>query len=106
MAVVKKIKRWIIGSACFDCLRIGDRGSQIDLKTTFRPHQASTVERFQQLAKDGFVSPVQVQQKQEELLDLEAREGSFRRSLTAVTRDTLILKAELGRKANALVDNF
>lgn len=53
-----------------------------------------TLERQQQLAKDGFVAAAQVQQKQEELLDLQLRERNTDRSLQALRRDVQGLDGE------------
>jgi membrane fusion protein len=53
-----------------------------------------TVERYQQLMKDGFVSDIQAQQKQEEWLDLRARERTAQRTLTALRRDLQSTTAE------------
>ncbi len=58
-----------------------------------------SVERYRQLAREGFVSDIQAQQKQEELLDLQAREGQARRALIALERDAQSLSAE--RLSNA-----
>jgi membrane fusion protein len=46
-----------------------------------------SLERQQELAASGFVASVQVQQKQEELLDLQLRERSAERNLQALQRD-------------------
>lgn len=53
-----------------------------------------SVERYRQLAREGFVSDIQAQQKQEELLDLQAREGQTRRTLMVLERDAQSLAAE------------
>jgi membrane fusion protein len=53
-----------------------------------------SVGRYRQLAQEGFVSDIQAQQKQEELLDLQAREGQARRTLIALERDAQSLAAE------------
>jgi membrane fusion protein len=59
-----------------------------------------TVARNQQLARDGFVSPSQVQQREEELLDLQLRERTARRTLQAVQRDLQATSAEIRALSN------
>ena len=54
----------------------------------------TTLERHQQLAKDGFVSAAQVQSRQEERLDSEVRLQSSQRNTTSLQRDLLAVKAE------------
>lgn len=54
-----------------------------------------TQQRFDELAASGYVSGLQAQQKQEELLDLSLRERNARRSLEAVQREQTSLQAEL-----------
>lgn len=70
--------------------------AQSELDATQRRVQLAkkSVERYGELVREGFVSDIQAQQKQEELLDLEVREGGARRVLTATARDKLILEAE------------
>ncbi|MFT7722154.1 MAG: HlyD family efflux transporter periplasmic adaptor subunit [Roseateles sp.] len=53
-----------------------------------------TLERQQQLARDGFVAPAQVQQKQEDLLDLQLRERNAERNLQALQRDLQAAQAD------------
>lgn len=53
-----------------------------------------TLERQQQLASSGFVAAAQVQQKQEELLDLQLRERSAERNLQALQRDLQTVRAD------------
>lgn len=53
-----------------------------------------SVERYSELAKGGFISGVQEQQKQEELLDLQIRHKNAERSFQALHRDILSLEAE------------
>ena len=53
-----------------------------------------SVDRHQQLAKDGFVATAQVQQKQEELLDLQLRERNAERNLQALQRDLQAARAD------------
>ncbi|MEJ5999812.1 HlyD family secretion protein [Paucibacter soli] len=57
--------------------------------------------RYTELAKDGFVSAAQAQQKQEELLDLQLRERQAERSLQALQRDAQALRAEQQSSLNA-----
>lgn len=47
----------------------------------------TTLERHEQLAKDGFVAAAQVQGKQEELIDVDARLQSLARGRLALQRD-------------------
>jgi len=54
-----------------------------------------SVERFEALAREGFVAEVQAQQKNEELLDLRMREQTTERILTALQRDSASVKADL-----------
>lgn len=54
----------------------------------------TTLERNQQLAKDGFVSAAQVQSRQEERIDAEARLQSSQRSAMGLQRDLQAIKAE------------
>lgn len=54
-----------------------------------------TVERHLQLARDGFVADTVVQQKQEELIDLQARAQAAARTLLAAQREAQGLQAEL-----------
>ena len=52
--------------------------------------------RYAALAADGYVSEIQAQQKDEELLDLRARERGAQRTIETLTRETRGLEAELG----------
>jgi membrane fusion protein len=61
-----------------------------------------TVERFEQLSGDGFVSAVVVQQKHEELIDLGLRERAAQRGLTTLTRDAQTVRAEQTASSAAL----
>ena len=69
-----------------------------------------SLDRFNELARSGYVSAAQVQQKQEELLDLQMRERSAERNLQALQRDAQAVRADLAanettlRSALALVD--
>lgn len=53
-----------------------------------------SLERQQQLAGSGFVATAQVQQKQEELLDLQLRERSAERNLQALARELQAVQAD------------
>jgi membrane fusion protein len=61
-----------------------------------------TVERFEQLLADGFVSAVILQQKHEELLELGLRERAAQRGLTTLTRDAQAVRAEQTAGSTAL----
>lgn len=54
-----------------------------------------SVERQEQLAGAGFVAAAQVQQKQEELLDLQLRQRNAERNLQALQRDLQSARADL-----------
>jgi membrane fusion protein len=54
----------------------------------------TTLERHVQLAKDGFVSPAQVQTRQEERIDTEARLQSAQRNRLGLQRDVGAVVAE------------
>jgi membrane fusion protein len=54
-----------------------------------------TLERFAELARGGYVSDVQVQQRQEELLDVQLRLRNADRNLEAVQRNKRAVLAEL-----------
>lgn len=53
-----------------------------------------TLERQQQLAHEGFVAAAQVQQREEELLDLQLRERNAQRNLQALQRDLQTVRAD------------
>jgi membrane fusion protein len=60
-----------------------------------RVHLAGkTLDRYRQLAAEGFVADVQAQQKQEELLDLQARAQTAERSAAAAAAQLHALQAE------------
>jgi membrane fusion protein len=61
-----------------------------------------SVQRYQQLAREGFVADVQSQQKQEELLDLQARADAAKRNASALQREQQALKAELAASSTQL----
>ncbi|MCV2436902.1 HlyD family secretion protein [Paucibacter sp. DJ2R-2] len=89
-----------------------ERQAQAELETNrLRAGLASkSLARYVELAKDSFVSTVQLQQKQEELMDVQLRERNAERSLAALQRDIQATKAELlinetgGRTTLAQVD--
>ena len=53
-----------------------------------------SVERYTQLAKEGFMSDIQLQAKQEELIDASARQQSLERSRLALQQDSQALMGE------------
>ena len=61
-----------------------------------------TVARYAELARSGFVADIQLQQKQEDLLDLTTRESTADRSLLSVQRDGQALRAEQTANAGSL----
>ncbi len=69
------------------------RGNQATPQRLQLAHQ--TRQRFEVLASSGFVSPIQLQQKDEERLDVERNLSAISRSLTALERDKEALAAEL-----------
>jgi membrane fusion protein len=70
---------------------------QGELEATQQRVQLAQVntQRFNELAASGYVSGVQAQQKQEDLLDLNLRERNARRALEAATREQASVQAEL-----------
>lgn len=68
--------------------------AEADLATRRIALARKTLERYQQLAKDGFVTDIQAQQKQEDLIDLQARAQAAGRARTALERDAQVLRAE------------
>lgn len=63
---------------------------------------AKSQARFEELGKSGFVSVAQIQQKLEELLDLQLRERNARRNSEALKRDIQALQAEFESNRTAL----
>ena len=63
-----------------------------------------SVERYDALARAGFVADIQSQQKQEDLVELEIRERNAQRNLTALKRDLNSLRAELTSTESAQQD--
>lgn len=60
-----------------------------------------SLSRYQELAAGGFVSAVQVQQRQEELLDVEVRSSNAHRGLQALQREQASIKADMQANAAA-----
>jgi membrane fusion protein len=56
---------------------------------------AKSADRYQQLVREGFVSDVQAQARQEELIDLEQRSQASQRGVAALAREQQALRAEL-----------
>jgi membrane fusion protein len=77
-------------------LQAEERQAEAELETNRLRVQLArkSHERFTELGRSGFVSEVQAQQKQEELLDLQLRERNAERSLQALQRDMQALRAE------------
>lgn len=77
-------------------LRSEERQAQADLEThSLRLQLAQkSLQRQQELAGSGFVAAAHVQQKQEELLDLQLRERSAQRNLQALQRDLQAVRAD------------
>jgi membrane fusion protein len=61
-----------------------------------------SLERVRHLAKDGFVAEAQVQTKQEELLDLQARAQSAQRNALSLQRELRAVHAERASTATQL----
>ncbi len=61
-----------------------------------------SVERYTQLAKEGFMSDIQLQAKQEELIDATARLQSLERSRLALQQDRQALEGERAALKNQL----
>ena len=93
-------------------LQSEERQAQGELDSSRQRAQLAqkSLDRFNELARSGYVSAAQVQQKQEELLDLQMRERSAERNLQALQRDAQAVRADLAanetslRSALALVD--
>jgi membrane fusion protein len=93
-------------------LQSEERQAQGELDSSRQRAQLAqkSLDRFNELARNGYVSAAQVQQKQEELLDLQMRERSAERNLGALQRDAQSVRADLAandtnlRSALALVD--
>jgi membrane fusion protein len=63
---------------------------------------AKSVERYQELAVKGFVSEVQAQTRQEELIDLQNRAQSAQRTIATFEREQGTIRAELIASATQL----
>ncbi len=77
-------------------LQAEERQAMAELETHHLRLQLAqkTLERHQQLARDGFVAAAQVQQREEELLDLQLRERNAQRNLQALQRDLQSVHAD------------
>ena len=64
-----------------------------------------TVERYTQLAKEGFMSDIQLQAKQEELIDTTSRLQSLERSRLALQQDRQALEGERTALNNQLAND-
>ncbi len=64
-----------------------------------------SVERYTQLAKEGFMSDIQLQAKQEELIDATARLQSLERSRLALQQDSQALAGERAALKNQLASD-
>ena len=84
-------------------LQAEERQAQGELETNRLRAQLAvkSQDRSSELGRSGFVSAAQVQQKQEELLDLQLRERNAERSLQALRRDAQALRAELASNTTA-----
>lgn len=93
-------------------LQSEERQAQGELDSSRQRAQLAqkSLDRFNELARSGYVSVAQVQQKQEELLDLQMRERSAERTLQGLQRDAQAVRADLAasetslRSALALLD--
>lgn len=81
-------------------------GEEVSLQERRMQLAQTTLERNQQLAKDGFVSAAQVQIRQEERIDTEARLQSAQRSRLSLQRDLQAVKAERDALAAQLQADF
>jgi membrane fusion protein len=64
-----------------------------------------SVERYTQLAREGFMSDIQLQAKQEELIDATARQQSLERSRLALQQDSQALAGERAALKNQLAND-
>ncbi len=80
-----------------------ERQLQADLASTSQRVQLAqqNQQRFAQLAASGYVSAVQAQQRQEELLDVQTRHGAAERQLQALQREHQAVVAEQATNASA-----
>lgn len=63
---------------------------------------ARSMQRYEQLAQEGFVADVQAQQRQEEWLDLQARADAARRTVGTLQREEQALQAEIAATATQM----
>lgn len=79
------------------------RHAESELEVTQRRLRlaAKSMERYQQLMNEGFVSDLSVQQRQEEWLDIQARERGAQRALASVTREAAAVRAEISAGATS-----
>ena len=63
---------------------------------------AKSAERYQQLVREGFISDLQAQQRQEELIDLQQRAQASQRAVAALTREQQALRVEMQANATQL----
>ncbi|MDL5030326.1 HlyD family efflux transporter periplasmic adaptor subunit [Pelomonas sp. APW6] len=85
-------------------LQAEERQAQGELDSSHQRAQLAqkSLDRFNELARSGYVSTAQVQQKQEELLDLQMRERSAERNLQALQRDAQAVRADLAANETSL----
>lgn len=67
---------------------------EIELQQTRRQLAQASLDRFQHLATSGFVSSIQLQQKQEEMLAQEARQKELERNRLTLARERTGLAAQ------------
>lgn len=63
---------------------------------------AKSVDRYNELARSGFVADIKAQEQQEAAIDLGTRDRNARRSLTVLERDAQSIRAEQTANASAL----
>ena len=89
-------RRQSLGSRIRDLqVEIDAARRESDLATRRVTLAQRSLERFQQLSSSGFVAETQVQQRQEELIDLQARVDSALRTSNALSRELANAKAEV-----------
>jgi len=76
-------------------VEIDASGREADLASRRVALAQRSLERFQQLSTSGFVAETQVQQRQEELIDLQARVDSALRTRNALSRELANARAEV-----------
>lgn len=75
-------------------LEIGHSAQEHSLTLQRATLAQKTLMRYQQMATEGFVSDVQAQNKQEELIDLQARLENLSRNTSALQRELKSMQAE------------